>query len=272
MTTIDIEKLVRCSIQLRTVKKDTLEYVTLRDAIRAYGIITPLIVRPASDRFEVVDGARRLEIALDERLTALVCNVVELTDEEVEVRQVLLNFETATTTDIARRIMRIIGHDKWQTVRDVSGMFCQHPDWVCRMLGLKNLVPRAKELVTRDRLPAAIVFELAKLPAGIQDTLLDAWGKVPLEAFIDAAQTEVRNLRSGARDARTLHNKDRKYRYRNLKESVNEYLTETVAASVLCSVEAKTALDGWRASSAWHLQDDLASRAKNHQSQIRRDK
>jgi hypothetical protein len=240
---ININELVRCPIQLRTVKKDTLDYMILKEAIRAHGILTPLVVRPTSDGYEVVDGMRRLEVALDERMDAVPCNIKELTDGDVDAVQLILN-PGADTISIARRLAKIIRREKDITVNELAHLAKQHPDWVFRNLGMKNLVPRAKEMVKRDRLPASVVVELAKLPPVTQNTILESHGSVPFDALADAAQTEVRNLRAGARDQRRLDNYEREYR-----------------------ADAKSKIEVWNSCLDWVLKNDLASLAKNQQSQ-----
>jgi hypothetical protein len=256
-------QLVRCPIQLSTVRKETLEYTTLRESMRQYGQLVPLIVREASGRLEVVDGQARLEVALDERIGSLTCKLLELTDQEVEVIQLIVNKTTHKTENLARRLARIMRRDKDQTINTLAHLVKEHPDWVIRTLGLKTLTFEAQEMVRKDSLPAAVVFELAKLPPGVQDTLLDSYGLVPTESFIDVLQEEVRNLRSGNRDARREKNQGRRYRFRNLKEVIRELTDPTVAASILSSEGAKTALDGWLAALRWVLRCDLASIAKN---------
>jgi hypothetical protein len=250
------------------VKKDSLDYYITRDSIKRDGVLVPLLVRPRSDGlFEVVDGATRHESLLDLRVTDVECNIRDMTDQEVEAFQVTLNWNTAKTVDLARRLIKIVRRDESMTINSLAHRVKIHPDGVARVLGLRRLCPAARREIERDSLPAAVLIELAKLPHGVQEPLLESHDSMPFDAFVDTIQSQVRHLRAGNRDSRSSNNRDRSYRYRNLKESVNEYLLPTVAASVLCSVEAKTALDGWKACHAWHLQDDLASRAKNQQSQ-----
>jgi ParB/RepB/Spo0J family partition protein len=232
--------------------------------VRRDGILVPLIVRNTADGFEVVDGARRHEIALDERLTALPCRVRDMTDEEVEAFQVILNPE-ANTTDIARRLLKIARREPDMTIYTLAHVVKKHPDWVVRKLRLVHLCAAAKRAIEKDSLPAAVLFELAKLPAGVQENILGIVGQIPMDALVDTIQAEIRTLRSDYRDTRTRSNLGRQCRLRQLKEVKEERRTNTVAASVICAAEAKTPIEVWNTCLDWTMQDDLASRAKTNQ-------
>jgi ParB/RepB/Spo0J family partition protein len=195
MTHVELKDLRRCPIQLRPVKKETLEYLTIKDSVARDGIYVPLLVRPVNNWFEPIDGARRLGVADDLRLSSLPCHVREMTDEEVMTAQITCNPLNASNAEYAIRLSRITRRDKDMTINTLAHLVKQHPGWVERQLGLKRLSADAKRLVEKNKITAAVAMKLAKLPVGTQNILLEAREGVIEEVFLETLNAEVRNLR-----------------------------------------------------------------------------
>lgn len=269
---IDINKLQRGTIQLRVVLKNTLEYAMLKDSISDLGILTPLLVRPKEDYYEVVDGAHRYEVCTDLGITTIPCHVKEMSDEDVLRAQVVTHASRIETkpAEYARRLWKIINIDHSLTLNELATHLRWHPDRLKRILRLVNLSPRASRDLTRGDLHVTIAIELARLPLNKQDDLLDVVGDMTLRDSMELVRQEVRSFRDGGRGVMPIQ---RGTQLRPLKEVENEHLKPTVAASILSSLGARSPLEGWKACLLWVLKLDPASlAAKETQERIRREK
>ena len=66
---------------------------TLCDSIREYGILSPLLARPADDGFEIVSGHRRKAAALRLGLDRLPVLVRDMSDDEAVILMVDSNIQ-----------------------------------------------------------------------------------------------------------------------------------------------------------------------------------
>ena len=254
---IHIDRLHRSPSHFRPVLRNSLDFITMKDSIRDMGILTPLLIRPEGNDYEIIKGVTRYEACLDLRIQTVPCHVVEMTDEEVLRAQVVTHASVIepTTAEYALQLRKVLKQDIELKLNDLSTYFRWHPDRVMRVLGLNSLSAKAKKDLTSGELCVIIGVELARLPAARQDTLLELNDTMPTQDFLELLWAEVRDSRSkkgGGPGEKGL-------RFRPIKEVKHEYLIPTVAASVLCSLDATTKLEAFRAGVGWTIQADPAS-------------
>ena len=276
---LHLNQLRRCPAQLRTVKKETLDYMMLRDSIRDVGILMPLLVRPADGGYEVVAGSHRFEIACDLRIDPVPCNVRELTDAQVDVVQVIENANNVETTPVeySRRLQKIIHHGEMD-VNELAFVIHRHPDWVRKLLSLNHLCVSAKNLLDKGELSCKLGIELAKLPVDRQEALLGLNSSYPANEYLELLRQEVRTFRDNKKSNRVQQKAGIKPSFRNFRKVLNEYLEPTEKASVLTREEATTASEGWDACLAWILSSDpetlekkLRAKETSEAAQLRRE-
>jgi len=262
---IPVEQLKRCPIQLRPVRKGTLEYYMLRDSIKEDGIIVSLLVRPYEDHYQVVDGGHRYEIALDASIPMLPCMIVEMTDRQVLEKQIITHVSRIETTPVeyCQRLWRLIHVDQEMTVNELAHSLKRHPDWVKRMLNLVRLSDKAQVLLKKGEITSKIAVEMAKLPIVSQDELLESLETTTRKEFLDLTIAEVRHLTQGKKDVRHESNLQLEYRYRKMKEVIYELVHPTVAASIILAAGAKTKIEIFQAALAWVLKTDKASKLED---------
>jgi len=248
---LHIKDLCRCPIQLRPVRKETVDYYMLRDSIRDMGIIQPLLVRERDGRFEVVCGNNRYECATDLKLMEVPCVIREMTDREVLRVQVVENSNRILTNpiDYVRRLQKIINAGE-MTVEELATHIHRHPDWVRRLLSLNCLSEKCKQSLDKNEISTTLGIELAKLPLHYQDELLKLSAELPASESLEMVRACVRDLRTGKRQSREVEIGPILRKYRSIH---NEYLTLTEAATMLMREGAVTALDGWIAHNKWVL-------------------
>lgn len=257
---IPIEQLKRCPIQLRPVKRETVEYYILRDSIKDVGILMPILVRLVNGMYEVVAGNHRFSCAEDLRFKEVPCLIRELTDEEVLRVQVIENANHIVTTpvDYIRRLQKIV-HTGQMTIPELAHHIHKHPDWVKRLLSLNCLSAKAKELLDKKELSIKLGIELAKLDLSEQDALLDLYGTVDDSEFLELLRDQLRHKRTDRAKQRQQSNGGLKPHFRKMGIYTDEIENGTNAAMVLTRAGAETALDGWREAIKWVLQLDQES-------------
>lgn len=257
---IAIEKLVRCPIQLRSVIKEALGYISTMDSIRDLGILVPLLVRPVEDYYEVIDGNHRLEIGIDLRLPTLPCHIREFTD--AQVRQVQMacheNRISPKPAEVYRRLWKIVTIDQIASLDEMATYLRWHPGKVKRVMNLVRLCPRAQKDLERGDLSMTIAMELCKLSAGLQEDFMDLAGSMPNTELKELIRKETRQERYGGRGG---HTGTLDYRFRKLSEVKNEYLNPTVAASVLLALGITTTTEAFTAGVGWAMKADPLTQA-----------
>lgn len=252
-----ITELRRCPIQLRPVRKETVDYYMLRDSIRDVGILQPVLVRPVETWYEVVAGNNRFECACDLRLEEIPCVVRNLTDHEVLRIQVVENSNRILTNpiDYVRRLQKIV-HSGDMSIEELAFAIHRHPDWVRNLLSLNCLSESWKARLDSREISATLGIELAKLPIQRQDSFLQLGAELPANEFLEAVRACVREMRTGKAAERQSNNESVRPILRKWRTITDEYLNNTNAATVLMRANAETALDGWNAAVEWFLSMD----------------
>ncbi len=62
---------------------DPTELSALADSLRQHGMLQPVIVRPAEDRFQLIAGERRLRAAIEAQLHEIPARILELDDQRI---------------------------------------------------------------------------------------------------------------------------------------------------------------------------------------------
>jgi ParB/RepB/Spo0J family partition protein len=254
---IPMADLRRSPIQLRTVRKETMEYMMLRDSIRKSGVLSSLLVRPCEEWYEVVLGSHRYEVALDLNLESLPCQIRDIEDDEAYTLQVEENVVRVETlpSEYARRMQTILNRGE-MTVNQLARSVSRHPDTVKKWLSFNYLSPKAKNLLDSGVLQCILGVELAKLPVMQQDELLSLHSQFPTMEYLEMIRQCVREHRGAARKERGASKAGTHPTFRQFRKVRDEYLTPREAATVLTRSNAKTALDGWKAAIEWILSMD----------------
>lgn len=72
---------------------DPAEIAALADSLRQHGMLQPIIVRPAGDRYQVIAGERRLRASVEAQLHEIQARVMELDDQRVSELAMVENLQ-----------------------------------------------------------------------------------------------------------------------------------------------------------------------------------
>ena len=141
----------------------------LAESIRTNGLIQPITVRPNSQGFEIVAGARRFRAAQLAELFSLPARIVDINDAETVLWQLVENSQRIDVHPYEeaqgfQRLLDMPGYDV-ATLVEKSGKSAAH---VYARLSLLQLVPSIAEAFTAERITASHANLLARLPQDVQ--------------------------------------------------------------------------------------------------------
>jgi ParB family chromosome partitioning protein len=141
----------------------------LAESIRTNGLIQPITVRPNSNGFEIVAGARRFRAAQLAELFSLPARIVDISDSETILWQLVENSQRVDVHPYEeaqgfQRLLDMPGYDV-ATLVEKSG---KSPAHVYARLSLLQLIPTIAEAFSAERITASHANLLARLPQDAQ--------------------------------------------------------------------------------------------------------
>ena len=145
----------------------------LAESIRTNGLIQPITVRPNSEGFEIVAGARRFRAAQLAELFSLPARIVDITDAQALEWQLVENSQRVDVHPYEeaqgfQRLLDMPGYDV-ATLVEKSGKSAAH---VYARLSLLQLIPAVAEAFSKELITASHANLLARLP---QDAQVNAY-------------------------------------------------------------------------------------------------
>ena len=147
----------------------------LSASIARNGVISRLIVRPVEngDKFEVVDGHRRLRAAIAAGLSEVPCDVKMLTDDEAQIQTLVANIQRLANDPIleANLISRMAEDGK--PVDEIAATIGKSRDYVVRRARLTALTGAWRSVAREKKLGIAALEEVARYDPKLQDKVLE---------------------------------------------------------------------------------------------------
>jgi ParB family chromosome partitioning protein len=145
----------------------------LAESIRTNGLIQPITVRPNSDGFEIVAGARRFRASQLAEMFSVPARIVEISDAQTLEWQLVENSQRVDVHPYEeaqgfQRLLDMPGYDVAALV-EKSGKSASH---IYARLSLLQLIPSIAEAFSAERITASHANMLARLP---QDTQAEAF-------------------------------------------------------------------------------------------------
>jgi ParB family transcriptional regulator, chromosome partitioning protein len=163
----------------KTNPRRTFEETALKElAIRAQGVLSPLLVRPLIENgFEIVAGARRYCAAQMAEQDTVPVRVVNLSDAEALEAQLVENLIRSEIHPMeeAQGFRALLDLDEPKdSIEQIGAKVGKSPAFVASRLKLTDLAPAAIEAFYADEIGVGHALLLAKLPADQQETALKA--------------------------------------------------------------------------------------------------
>ncbi len=144
---------------------DTARIEELAASIRQHGLIQPITVRPNSDGFEIVAGARRFRAAQMAELFSVPVHIVDIDDAhalELALAENSLRADVHPYEEAAglRRLLEMPGYD----VATLAEKFGKSASHIYGRLSLLQLIPEVAQAFAQDRITASHANLIARLP------------------------------------------------------------------------------------------------------------
>ena len=275
---IPLTEIRKPRISLRPIRRNSPEYVELRESIQKDGVLQPILLRPEycvgcphkeclgnceklEDGFDIVEGWHRYEAAKEAGLPSIPCMIREMTNQQVLVFQLKCNAIRPKTAsfEYARRLKLLMREG--YTLAELSKLIDKNPTWIRNQLYLNRLCEEARGPVERGDIKMTAAVALANLPVDLQVKFIDDAIRMNQTDFVERAQAAKRDFQ-----AFLLHEQqeDREIgAARPELRAINVLKREAVkpkqAKEVLASLGATTALQGWNAAMAWVFKLDPIS-------------
>ena len=141
----------------------------LAESIRTNGLIQPVTVRPNSNGFEIVAGARRFRAAQLAELFSLPARIVDIDDAQALEWQLVENSQRVDVHpyEEAQGFQRLLDMPVYDVaaLAEKSGKSASH---IYARLSLLQLIPIIAEAFTAERITASHANLLARLPQEAQ--------------------------------------------------------------------------------------------------------
>lgn len=140
---------------------DEAELARLTQSIRDEGILQPLLVVRRDDKYEVVDGDRRLKAAWEAGLREVPVLVRDLSDEQVHIHRMLANLDRHDPDPVseAKYIATLVATQNW-SVEDVAKKLGRSMAWVEGRLTIAEMPDYMREALRSGDLSLGVAMEL----------------------------------------------------------------------------------------------------------------
>jgi len=155
----------------------------MRESIREYGVITPILARPIESAYEVVSGHRRLAICKELCLETLPVVVREMTNEESVVAMVDSNLQRENVLPSEKAFaykMKLEAENRQGQRTDLTscqvGTKLENDDskrQVYRYIRLTELIPEILQMVDKGKIAFNPAVEISYLTESEQRALLN---------------------------------------------------------------------------------------------------
>ena len=146
-------------------------------SLERYGQLSPIVVCRREDRYELVDGFKRLgaarRLAQVEHLSA---RLLEADERTVKAAIYGLNRASGRTRELEEAwIIHALVREDGMSQVEVAELLGRHKSWVCRRLALiERLGTKAREELRVGLLTPTAARQMVRLPQGNQEEVLDA--------------------------------------------------------------------------------------------------
>jgi ParB-like chromosome segregation protein Spo0J len=181
----------------------------LETSLRRYGQMSPVVVFRWQQRYELIDGFKRLAAARTVReLTSLCARVIEADERTAKAALYALNRASGKTSELedAWIVHALVREDGLPQV-EVAELLGRHKSWVCRRLALiEKLADAAQEELKVGLLNPTCARQLVRLPPGNQVALLDVIRREALTRHeVEGVVTLLLTAPTPARQTSILH-------------------------------------------------------------------
>ena len=193
-------------------------------SLERYGQLSPVVVCRRHERYELIDGFKRLGAARGQaRLSHLWARLMEADERTAKAAIYGLNRTGGHTRELEEAwIVQALVREDGMSQVEVAELLGRHKSWVCRRLALiERLGPQARDELRVGLLSPTAARQIVRLPAGNQAEVLET---IRREALSGAELAGVVDLWLGCAERR-----QQEYLLRHPREALSQ-ATRTLPA------------------------------------------
>lgn len=143
---------------------DEQEMARLIQSIRDNGVAVPLLVRPIGDRFEVIDGDRRLNACWSAGVKEIPVVVKSLDDRETHIFRMLANLDREDTDPVseAKYVAKLI-HEKTFSAEEYAEKIGRSVSWVEDRMTIAEMPEYMQQALSVKSASLGLCLELNKI-------------------------------------------------------------------------------------------------------------
>jgi len=204
---VSLSEIRENAVALRSVNKQSEEYLGLVDSIRNLGFFTVPTVRAKNDEtgkvfYEIIDGLHRITAARDAGVTEIDVNVMEMDEADVLIAQIMSNVHRIETKPVeyAKQLVRILNANPLWTEAELASKLAKSITWIKDRLGLTKIADeKIQQLIDDGKINLSNAYVLAKLPAEEAAEFLDRAMTVAPGEFMPMVQARIKEIREAKR-------------------------------------------------------------------------
>jgi len=184
-------KLNKTHLSKQSLRTDLGNLDELMSSIDKVGLLQPIVVRPISDKYEVVAGNRRFEACRQLRWIKIPCHIVELDDKEAFEVSLVENVQRnmLNTIEESKAFLRYVEENGWGSVSDLARRIGKNQTYVSKRLRLLKLPEDVQAAISDTRISPSIGEEIMSL--GEEGERIEL-GRRAIEEKL--SRNEVRNI------------------------------------------------------------------------------
>ena len=208
LRTVEISQIRENPVALRTVNRESEDYLGLVASIQQKGFMGAITVREQKDvesgeeYFELIDGLHRFAAAKDAGISEINVDIVDLNDDLVLEAQIMANIHKVETrpAEYTQQLKRILARNPLMTEAELAEKLGKSPQWIQQRLSLTKIDnPEIVTLVNEGKIGLANAYALAKLPVDEQASFVDRAMTQPPDEFVPAVNSRVKEIREAKR-------------------------------------------------------------------------
>ena len=255
-------------VALRSVDRETPDFLAMRDSVRGKGIINPISVREKNDEdgtlyFEICDGLHRYTCATDVGLEVLPVSVQTYDEIETLEAQIVANLAKVDTKPVeyTKALQRMFVMNPTLTMAEMAEKIHVSPTWITQRLGLLKLHAEIQKYVDDGKISLPNAYKLSRLPVEEQLNFLEAALSQPAAEFAPQVEARLKALREAARQGKDASPPtfEASAYARKLSELKDENAHASAGPAIVASANIGSAVEGFAAGVRWALSLDTAS-------------
>ena len=143
---------------------DEQELARLAQSIRENGILVPLLVRSRGDKFEVIDGDRRLAAAWSAGVREVPVMVRDLSDEQTHIQRMLANLDRHDPDPVSEaKYIALLVHNGTFTPEQFAEKLGRSIEWIEMRLRIAEMPPYMQIALSNKSIALGVCIELSEI-------------------------------------------------------------------------------------------------------------